>query len=121
MSLSPIVLRTGGPTFLPHSTVLRAGPLRMLLEQGEIRRIKRGDTEILRRLYLAVRGPDWRTIPPRVEGLQVEAGADSFRATYSIRHQQDEFDFAWKVVFEGDARGRLRFRRMQGVSPSNRV
>lgn len=82
----------------------------MLLEQGEIRRIKVGDTEILRRLYLAVRGPDWRTIPPQVEDLRVEAGDDSFRAVYAIRHRQDEFDFTWKVDIEGDAGGRLRFR-----------
>ncbi|HLP41387.1 MAG TPA: hypothetical protein VK465_07765, partial [Fibrobacteria bacterium] len=63
-SLSPILIRAGGPSFLPHSTALRAGPLDLLLEQGEIRRVRLGGTEILRRIYLAVRGSDWRTIPP---------------------------------------------------------
>lgn len=109
MSLSPIVLRTGGPSFLPHSTVLRAGPLTMLLEQGEIRRVKRGESEILRRIYLALRGTDWRTIQPTVADLKVEQGPEAFRATYRLLHKQDEFDFAWDVVVEGDAFGRLRF------------
>lgn len=112
MTLSPLVLRTGGPTFLPHSTVLRAGPLTLLLEQGEIRRVKLGETEILRRIYLAVRGSDWRTIPPALADLQVDVGADAFKATYTLVHRQDEFDFSWSVEVEGDAQGRLRFRAL---------
>lgn len=112
MRLSPLVLRTGGPSFLPHSTALKAGPLSLLLEQGEIRRVRLGETEILRRIYLAVRGSDWRTIPPAIANLKVEAGADAFKATYALAHKQDEFDFAWSVEIEGDAQGHLRFRAL---------
>ena len=124
MSLSPILLRAGGPAFLPHSTVLRAGPLTMRLEHGEVRRILLGEAEILRRIYLAVRGSDWRTIPSVVQDLQIVAGEDSFRAAYSLVHKQDEFDFTWRVEITGDSRGRVSFRaagRSASAFRTNRV
>jgi hypothetical protein len=108
-SLSPIALRTGGPSFLPFSTVLKAGPVSLLLEQGEIRRIRMGGAELLRRIYLAVRGPDWRTIPPALKDLVVDSRPDSFRVSYALVHKQDDFDFTWKVEVEGDPDGTVRF------------
>ena len=109
-SLSIPALRCGGPTHLPHSTVLRAGPLTLLLEQGELRRIRLGNREIIRRIYVGLRGPDWRTIPGLLSELKVEAAADSFQAWYTLTHKQAEYDFIWKVAISGTPDGGLRFQ-----------
>jgi len=123
-SLSIPALRTGGPSHMPYSQVLRAGPLSLLLEQGELRRIRMGDREVLRRIYLTVRGPDWSTIPGMVAGQSLEARPDSFDLSYSVRHKQGDFDFAWTVTVKGTPDGILSFqaRGLAGSAfASNRV
>jgi hypothetical protein len=123
-TLSKPALLSGGPAFFPHSTELRAGPLSLLLEQGEIRRVRLGDREVIRRIYLTLRGPDWSTIVPAVADLNVDAGGGEFKAAYSLVHRQGEYDFAWKVTITGNAQGTLRFeaRGRAGASfDSNRV
>lgn len=108
-SLNPFVLRAGGPAFMPYSTDLQAGPLSLSIVQGEVRCIRLGEVEILRRIYLALRGPDWRTIPSVLSDLKVEAGVASFKVSYVLGHRQDEFDFSWTVSVEGDRDGRISF------------
>lgn len=109
-SLSIPALRTGGPSNLPRSRVLKAGPLTLLLEQGELRRIRLGGREVLRRVYLTVRGPDWGTIPADVSGEKLTAGPDSFELEYTVTHKQGGFDFAWEVKVTGTPQGVIAFQ-----------
>ena len=57
------VLYYGRDEELPAQLELRAGPLALFYEQGDLRRIRLGDTEILRRIYVAVRDSSWGTVP----------------------------------------------------------
>src|ERR1041384_7262505 len=101
-SLSIPALRCGGPGHLPQSHVLRAGPFSMLFEQGELRRIRLGDREVIRRIYMTVRGPDWSTIPADITDLHVEQGAEGdFLVTYHAAYLKGEVDFAWDVGIRG--------------------
>jgi hypothetical protein len=88
--------------------VLRSGPFTLLLEQGELRRIRLGDREVVRRIYLTVRGPDWGTIPARISDLKVEAKADRFTASYLLNYKQGDVDFKWDVAITGGPEGNIR-------------
>lgn len=123
-SLSIPALRTGGPSYLPRSRILNAGPLTLLLEQGELRRIRLGGREVLRRIYLTVRGPDWGTIPAAVSGEKLVAGPDSFELEYILAHKLGGFDFAWEVKVKGTPDGVVDFQargRAGSAFETNRV
>lgn len=111
------VMRNGKDELSDPPLELRAGPLTLILEQGDLRYVRYGDWEILRRVYVAVRDRRWDTIPARLSDLRIERGADSFRVTYLARHQRDEIDFEWRATISGDARGEITFA-MDGAALS---
>jgi D-apionolactonase len=107
-SLSIPALRCGGPANLPQSHVLRAGPFSMLFEQGELRRIRLGDREVIRRIYVTVRGPDWSTIPADLQDLKIDREPEGFLVSYRAVYKQGDIDFAWTVGIRGNADGEIR-------------
>jgi D-apionolactonase len=111
------VLRYGKAEPLAQSIPLRAGPLALLYEGGDLRAIKYGDVEIVRRVYVAVRDRNWGTVLPRFSDVAVEPRADSFRITYTVENARDEIDFAWQAEITGSAGGTLAFR-MDGAARS---
>ena len=123
-SLSLPLLRCGGPANLPQSHVLKAGPLSMLFEQGELRRICLGDREVLRRIYLTVRGPDWSTIPGVLSEATLEESPDAFALTFRMDCVKGDFDFTWQGSVRGMTDGTLRFEargRANKAFAANRV
>lgn len=108
-----------GQTALPAATLsLRAGPLTLLFVDGDLRRIKLGEREVVRRVYVALRDCYWRTVLPIISKLQIEQASNSFAISYDARHQQGEIDFAWHAHITGDARGRLVWT-MEGAARSD--
>ena len=98
--------------------LLRAGLLSMFWEEGGLRHICLGDTEVLRRIYVGVRDTGWGTLAPECSQVDLAAGPESFRLTFQAAHRQREIDFTWQGVIEGGADGSVRFA-MQGLA--NRV
>ena len=111
------VLYYGVDAPLPERTELRAGPLSLVFEEGDLRYVRLQGREILRRVYVAIRDRNWGTIPPRLSNLQKEIAADSFRITYDVENKQGEIDFFWKGTITGDAEGTITFR-MDGQARS---
>jgi hypothetical protein len=107
----------GSPGPLPARRRLRAGPLALEYEAGDLRYVRLGDREVVRRWYAAVRDPNWSTVPARLSGEHVEAGPDHFRVEYRTHHQQGEIDFAWAGSITGTAEGTIAFH-MDGVARS---
>src|SRR5262249_42339632 len=103
------VLYYGRDAALPEERELCAGPLCLVYEAGDLRYVRLGDQEILRRVYSAVRDRNWDTIPAALSQVEIEERSDSFRITYHARHQQGEIDFAWQGEIEGRADGTVRF------------
>ena len=103
------VLYYGKDEPLPEQTQLRAGPLSMIFEAGDLRYIRFGDREILRRIYVAVRDHNWDTILPQLTNVQIEREGDSFRITYDVENKHGEVDFFWKGTITGDANGTITF------------
>ncbi len=89
---------------------LRAGPLRMKLQDGQLRYICLGNRELVRRVYFAVRDKDFDTPPAVFSQMDVQARADSFTVQFAATCHNDHSDFAWKGSIEGDANGRIVFR-----------
>jgi hypothetical protein len=90
-------------------TPLRAGPLTLLLEAGDLRYVRLGDREVLRQVYVAVRDRNWDTVPGRIGDLRVERGERSFRVTYDSEHRQGDVDFFWRATITGSERGEITF------------
>jgi hypothetical protein len=84
---------------------LQAGPLSFSFQDGDLRYIRFGEVEILRRIYFAVRDPNWGTLPMRIENLRCENGPNAFHILYDAFHQQGEIDLAWKVAIDGGEDG----------------
>ncbi|HLZ09519.1 MAG TPA: hypothetical protein VKT80_13070, partial [Chloroflexota bacterium] len=103
------VLLYGRDEALPEQRVLRAGPLTALLDAGDLRYIRVGDREILRRVYVAVRDRNWDTIAPRLSNLRIDQQVNSFRVSYTCQHQRGEIDFVWNATITGDAHGQITF------------
>ena len=88
---------------------LKAGPLRADWVNGELRYVRCGAVEVLRRVYVAVRDCHWGTVPLRISNPEFEMGKDEFRLSFVATHQQDEIDFRWQGTITGDAQGAITF------------
>jgi hypothetical protein len=101
----------------PERRVLCSGPLRMVYEAGELRYVKLGDLEIVRRIYVTLRDENWGTLVPRIENVLYEGMNGSFKLSFDADYQQSGIDFVWRGVIEGDASGTVAFR-MEGKARS---
>ncbi len=110
MSQLPLrVLYYGKDEPLPEQTQLRAGPLSTVFEAGDLRYIRFGDHEILRRVYIAVRDHNWDTILPQLSNVQIEGEGDAFRITYDVENKHGAVDFFWGGTITGGADGTITF------------
>lgn len=109
------VLYYGKDEPLPEQMELRAGPLMLVYEEGDLRYIKLGDQEILRRVYVAIRDRNWGTILPVLSDIQTDVASDSFRISYDVENKEGDIDFSWEGTITGDSQGTITFA-MDGVA-----
>jgi hypothetical protein len=88
---------------------LRSGPVTALLDGVELRRVRLGDVELVRRIYVAVRDPRWDTIPGAVRDLVVDEREASFEIHFGMDHGDGELVFSWEGLIAGDEQGRIAF------------
>ena len=124
MTAERLRLLHGSAAAIPEMRTLRAGPVTMLLDGVDLRYLRLGDTELVRRIYIAVRDVDWDTVPGVVSGLEVEQGDESFRVEFDARHARREIDFTWHGTINGDEAGRVEVvldGRAEDLCPHNRI
>ncbi len=110
MSQLPLrVLYYGKDEPLLEQTELYAGPLSLIFEGGDLRYIRLGDHEILRRVYVAIRDQNWETILPQLSNIQIESWGDTFRITYDVENKQADVHFFWKGTIVGSVDGTITF------------
>jgi D-apionolactonase len=102
----------------PTAEHLRAGRLEVDFQDGDLRALRFGGRELVRRIYMAVRDVNWNTIAGEVSGLAVERGTDSFRVTYTSAHHSGPLQFRWTATLTGGADGTLELA-MDGVAESD--
>jgi hypothetical protein len=89
---------------------------------GELRYLRVGELEVVRRVHVAVRDTGWGTVPPVISGVRLDCGGQGFQAEYHARHSQGDIDFRWTGRIEGLAttrRGRTESSivfEMEGVA-----
>jgi len=111
------VLYYGKDEPLPEQVALRAGPLSLIYEEGDLRYVKLGDKEILRRVYVAIRDRNWGTVLPVISNVQMDIADDSFQISYDVENKEGDIDFFWKGTITGDSQGTVNFT-MDGVARS---
>jgi hypothetical protein len=92
-------------------TPLRAGPLSLVYEKGDLRNIRLGTVEVVNRIYAAVRDERWGTIPMELTEAERTIGSDAFRIAFEARHRDGAkgIDFRWNGTITGMADGTITF------------
>jgi hypothetical protein len=94
---------------LPVRIPLRAGPLSLVLEAGDVRYVSLGGREIVRRIYGAVRDREWGTVPAALSDVTISTDYDRFRVSYRSEHRDGPIDFVWRGLIEGGSDGTVTF------------
>jgi D-apionolactonase len=96
---------------------LQAGPLSLDFCQGELRYVRLGEREVLRRVYVAVRDVHWTTIPFQISNLELKIEDESFALDFDATHCKGELHFVWHGTILGAADGTITFT-MDGTAHS---
>jgi len=102
---------------MPKQTILKAGLLDLVFENGSIRWIKLGDIEIIRMIYSAVRDRNWGTIGPVVLNHEIHVLETSFEISLEIEYKADPIHFIAQYNITGSEKG-IRFE-MNGTAQSD--
>ena len=87
---------------------MRAGELVATLDGIDLRWIRLAGLEVVRRIYVAVRGPDWSTLANDVSNLDVQVGIDCFLAQFDVRNRQGG-RLSWHGRISGRAAGTIAY------------
>ena len=88
---------------------LRAGPLSVELENGNLRYIRYRGVEVLRAISFLARDRNWATYVPGIENLQIGQGPDSFTVSYNATCRDSSQELRYRAAITGRADGTLRF------------
>jgi D-apionolactonase len=97
--------------------IVRAGSLRLELEGADVRYVRFGGLELVRRIYAAVRDDAWGTVPYRRRLIELERRPDRFRARFGCTARDGAIELDWTIDVEGTPAGGLHFR-MDGEAGS---
>ena len=88
---------------------LRAGRLTAKLEGPDLRYVRAGGVEVVRRLYAAVRDQNWGTVAPQLQNVRLEEGDDGFRLEFDARNADPALgvDLSWHGEIVGGSDGSL--------------
>lgn len=92
---------------LPEQIPLRAGPLTMIIENGDLRYLQLGMHEIVRRLYVAIRDRNWNTAANVLTDVQMAIEEDHFQISYICTNQLGDIDFVWQGTLVGAPDGTI--------------
>lgn len=93
----------------PEVIRLRAGALEVEYESGDLRYLRLGGREIVRRVYAAVRDVNWNTLPAHMTGLTIDSAADQFRIEFDSAHEDASIQYHWHAVLEGTPAGVITY------------
>lgn len=88
---------------------LRAGPVRLTFRDGELRYLKVGDREIVRRIYFCIRQADWEPPMPQFELIELSRQDDSFEINMRATYGYDSACFRSEIHIAGGSDGTITF------------
>ncbi len=90
--------------------MLTAGPARLVYENGFLRRINYGNSEVVRMIYFALRDHNWNTLSHDITSEEIENQGNAFRISYeSSHHDGGVAVMAWKTQIAGTEDGTITF------------
>ena len=116
-TLSPEQLLTGRPDLPPPTRTLHAGPVTAEYDGGDLRYIRFGGVEVLRRVYAAVRDHNWGTAIPALSNVVIDAQPDRFHVSYDADYRLNAVAFAARLSIDGAPDGTITFT-FDGVARS---
>ncbi len=93
----------------PKQRKLTAGKLSLNFEEGNIRKISAGNTEILRMIYFAVRDKEWLTVKPVIKDERILSDPESFFVKFEAHFRSDEINFLSTISISGKSDNSLIF------------
>jgi D-apionolactonase len=93
----------------PKVKTLQAGALSAVFDNGALRYIKLGETEVLRAIAFLVRDENWGTFTPEISSLKIRQGKSDFRVTYDARCKDAKRSLTYRAEISCGADGTLRF------------
>jgi D-apionolactonase len=93
----------------PKVRTLQAGALSAVFDNGALRYIKLGETEVLRAIAFLVRDENWGTFTPEISNLKLKQGKSDFRVTYDARCKDAKRSLTYRAEIACRADGALRF------------
>lgn len=115
VAVPALAIERDDPTTRPgdhpaHESVeLHAGPVRVKFANGELRYLRVGDEEIVRRIYFAVRDGHWDTVMPTFTRLDLDDHRDRFTIHLAAQCKNDKVDYGWSATITGDTDGKITF------------
>src|SRR6202035_2486754 len=88
---------------------LQAGPIRLKLQDGQLRYLRVGDKEIVRRIYFGVRDGNWATAMPTYTLMKIDNAGDHFTIQMAADCRMGAVDFSWTGSIVGTADGKITF------------
>ncbi|MDD4190841.1 MAG: hypothetical protein PHI28_05905, partial [Mangrovibacterium sp.] len=82
--------------------ILQSGHFQLRYQDGTIRKLKIGDTEIIRMMYFAVRDRNWGTVPARIVHEKLEQKAGGFELQLTVESVQQDIDFVTRISITGE-------------------
>ena len=99
--------------------ILQAGPVTAGYENGFLRRISYGETEVLRMIYFALRDHNWNTFQSRIGSENISIGDGGFEITYNCDHLEGSATMMeWQARISGSSDGGIVFE-IRGAATEN--
>jgi hypothetical protein len=93
----------------PPLRILRAGVLSAELDNGALRYIRIGSTEVLRAIAFLVRDENWGTFTPSIDDLKIEQAPGGFSVSYRATCSDAVRTLVYEARIRGAADGSLSF------------
>ncbi len=108
-TLTPYEIWYGRNTSPPEQVMLKSSNLDLVYQAGDLRYIRFGSVELIRRIYVAIRDLNWNTIPAEISDLEMHAEEDRFSISFNAHHQSGNLDYSWQACIIGEADGKISY------------
>jgi hypothetical protein len=90
--------------------VLKAGPLSVEFDNGQLRYLKVNGVEVLRAIGFLIRDKDWGTATPAISNLKIDQRGDGFSVSFHADIRVGDQQLSYDAGIEGTKDGNLEFK-----------
>lgn len=89
--------------------ILKAGPMSVELDNGQLRYLKVNGVEVLRAVGFLIRDKNWGTATPEISNLKVDQRAEGFSVSFHAVCRIESQELSYDARIEGSKNGNLEF------------